>query len=152
MKGVWIMTPSERTNLSTIKEWRELGFFYDYDQKLKTWHIVGSRSGLMRFCDLLLSYSDNLKNNELSEHEHYGPYMYLEVMTSEKPGIDAHCIRGTLSDIRRLANLVSSRLREVREGDVFTIGKEYDERALSVISFELKDPDFDPASADPLLK
>ena len=55
-----------------------LGFFYDRDDASKEWILVGSRAGLQRFADLLHAYVADPRHETLSEHEHYGPYMYLD--------------------------------------------------------------------------
>ena len=73
--------PSDATNQSTRREWRELGFFYDRDDQAKVWQLTGSRAGLLRFRDVLRSYAADPGNDLKSEHQHYGPYGYLEVMT-----------------------------------------------------------------------
>ena len=66
--------PSDATNRATRREWRELGFFYDRDDGTKVWKLTGSRVGLLRFRDALLSYVADPRNALKSEHEHYGPY------------------------------------------------------------------------------
>ncbi len=38
--------PSKEANAVTKREWRELGFFYDRDERAKRWRIVGSASGV----------------------------------------------------------------------------------------------------------
>jgi hypothetical protein len=70
----------------TRREWRELGFFYDRDDVSKEWRLVGSREGLRHFAGLLRAYVADPRNEMKSEHEHYGPYMYLEVMTWPEAG------------------------------------------------------------------
>ena len=82
--------PSDATNRMTR---RELGFVYDKDDDRKESRLVGSRSGLLRFRDLLLEYSADPRNAKKSEHEHYGPYMYLEIMTWPEAGFDDHAGR-----------------------------------------------------------
>src|ERR1035438_7741098 len=79
--------PSDATNRATTQEWRELGFFYDRDDRARVWKLTGSRSGLLRFRDLLLSYVADPCNALEAEHEHYGPYAYLEVMTLPRGGV-----------------------------------------------------------------
>jgi hypothetical protein len=78
--------PSDATNRATREEWRELGFFYDPDDRAKTWTLTGSRLGLRRFVECLLEYAADPGNAMQSEHQHYGPYMYLEVMTWPEAG------------------------------------------------------------------
>src|SRR5580704_6177371 len=82
---MWAM-PSDATNSATKLDWRELGFFYDRDDQARNWRLTGSRAGLLRFRDALLSYVADPRNALDSEREHYGPYSYLEVMTSPNPG------------------------------------------------------------------
>jgi len=87
--------PTERINEATRFEWRELGFYYDQDQGGKSWCLVGSRSGLRKFAKLQREYADDLARSSASEHEHYGPYMYLKVMTLHSSGTDENSIHGT---------------------------------------------------------
>jgi hypothetical protein len=102
--------PSEKVNQITRDEWRELGFFYDFEEKSSRWLLVGSRTGLLKFRDMLTEYANNSRNDNLSEHDHYGPYMYLELMTWDKPQITEHAICGTLPDFKRLAEVVEKKL------------------------------------------
>jgi hypothetical protein len=143
--------PSEKTNQHTREEWRELGFFYDYNKELSRWLLVGSLSGLLKFRDLLNEYVAEPVNEKLGEHEHYGPYMYLTVVTHEKPLISDYGIIGTLSDLKRLANLVDEQLQASGVGESFSIDAEYCEGNEARLEFVLKEEGFDPASADSLL-
>lgn len=104
----------------------------------------------MKFVDLLESYAMNQRNQQLSEHEHYGPYSYLKLMTWSHAEITEGAICGTLSDFRRLADLVRRKLAAVGEGSVVTVGEEY-APSKSVLRFEVREADFDPTRADPLL-
>src|ERR1700730_6781872 len=106
--------PSDATNRATRREWRELGFFYDRDNQTKVWKLTGSRAGLLRFRDALLAYVADPRNALKSEHEHYGPYAYLELMTSPEAGFDDHAIRGPLADLGRLASIIESKLAQSR--------------------------------------
>src|SRR5437773_4027209 len=81
--------PSDAANKATRREWRELGFFYDRDDQTRVWKLTSSRAGLLGFRDALLSYVADPRNALKSEHEHYGPYSYLEVMTWPEAGFDA---------------------------------------------------------------
>lgn len=53
---------SDATNQATKREWRELGFFYDRDDQTKVWTFTGSRTGLLRFRDALLSFVADPRN------------------------------------------------------------------------------------------
>ncbi len=69
-------------------EWRKLGFFCDFAEASGRWRFVGSRGGLLKFCDLLDEYVDDPRNAEpLGEHDHCGPYMHLKIETWHEPEI-----------------------------------------------------------------
>ena len=143
--------PSEAANRATRREWRELGFFYDRDDQNKFWKLTGSRSGLLRFRDILLSYVADPRNALKSEHEHYGPYSYLEVMTWPEAGFDDHAIRGTLADLARLAALIDAKLLGARAGSAIRIQEEYAAESPYALVLDLREDGFDPAAVDPLL-
>jgi len=135
----------------TRREWRELGFFYNRDDLGKQWQIIGSRAGLLRLADLLEKYSSNSSFAVSSDHQHYGPHMYLEIMTWDKAGIDAHAIFGTQKDIARLANVIRSGVERARVGDVLIVGSDYSDQCKYNIALSVDDDRFDPSSADPQL-
>ena len=135
----------------TRDEWRQLGFFYDYDEHNMCWRFVGSRDGLMRFVEILESYAANPGNVGLSEHEHYGPYWYLKLITSQEPKITDSAIFGTLIDFQRLAESIRRKLDSGVAGNTFAIGDEYRAGSKGALQFEVREKGFDPASADPLL-
>ena len=130
------------------EEWRELGFFYDVSENEHLWRFVGSKQGLFKFYNLLLDYAADPRNNKASEHEHYGPYLSLEIMTWDKPGIDNHSIHGSIEDIRRLANILKEKIEDAEEGDRFSIEREFAPNCEYSISIEVKENNFDPASPD----
>ena len=136
---------------ATRREWRELGFFYDYDKKEAYWRLVGSRDGLLKFCELLSQYASNPKNNLKSEHDHYGPYMYLEIMTWDEPQITDHAIAGPLADLQRLSEICRGKLTICKPGDVIVIDKEYSQANTAKLQFEIQENNFDPVNADPQL-
>src|SRR5271156_7056008 len=117
--------PSEATNRATMREWRELGFFYDRDDGNKLWKLTGSRAGLLRFRDLLLSFAVDPRNAQNSEHKHFGPYSFLEVMTSPEAGFDNHAIRGTVADLARLSALIEAKLATAVPGQTIRIHEEF---------------------------
>ena len=143
--------PSEEVNEATRKEWRDLGFFYDRDDDRNEWRLVGSHSGLLKFRDLLLRYVGNPRNAANSEHDHYGPYMYLEIMTAAQPGIDRHAIYGALQDLRRLASVVETKLKNTRAGSLVRIDEEFARDCGYSLLLDIREENFDPASADPEL-
>ena len=143
--------PSDATNEMTKQEWRELGFFYDCDDQKKVWTLTGSRTGLLRFRDALLSYVADPRKAQKSEHEHYGPYMYLVVMTWPETGIDGHAIFGSLADLARLAKLVEAKLVAAQAGSSFVIREEFAADSAYALAFDLREEGFDPATADTLL-
>ena len=145
------MSPSEATNEATREEWRELGFFYERTDEPPCWRFVGSAAGLANLVKLLDAYVRDPRNEAVSEHEHYGPYMYLKVQTSESPDIDSQSIRGTLSDLARLRDLVASGLSELGLGQSFVVGPAYSPAVTFPLRLEVREPEFDPASADPAL-
>jgi hypothetical protein len=145
------MSPLEHTNQTTRDEWRELGFYYDFDEVTALWRLIGSRNGLLHFRDLLLAYANDPKHSSLSEHEHLGPYFYLTIRTWKEPAITPDGIIGTLTDIQRFAQLFEEQLQGISIGDIFMLDTEYAARNTAVLRCELQADGFDPASADPLL-
>jgi hypothetical protein len=143
--------PSEAVNETTRREWRNLGFFYDVDESQKEWRLVGSRSGLLRFRDILQEYVANPRNETESEHDHYEPYMYLKVLTWSEPGIDGNAIYGTLQDLRRLASIIEAKLKDTQPGSVLRIQEEFADSCQYCLVLDVRNEGFDPASADPEL-
>jgi hypothetical protein len=143
--------PSDITNRATRLEWRELGFFYDRDDQAKVWKLTGSRAGLLRFRDILFSYTANTRNATQSEHEHYGPYSYLKVMTWPEARFDDYAIRGSLTDLAHLASLIEAKLNGARPGSTVRIREEFAEDSPYALFLDVREDQFDPASADSLL-
>jgi hypothetical protein len=133
------------------EDWRELGFFYDHDKDLRSWQLTGSRSGLLNFCTRLKNYVAKPGNEKLGEHEHFEPYWYLTIITSDKNQITDYGIFGTLQDLNRLADIVYEKLQTCNEGDTFAIDDEYADTNEAKLEFIVKEEGFDPASADKLL-
>jgi hypothetical protein len=142
------MVPTEKVNEATRQEWRELGFFYDRDDETKEWLIRGSRAGLLEFSRVLLEYSKNPRRQQLSEHDHLGPYMYLEIGTSSAPVIDDHWIAGPLEDLGVLSALVTERVSRAKEGDVVRLREAYAPTSPYELRLEVCGDEFDPAAAD----
>ncbi len=143
--------PSKNIDSLVRDEWRDLGFFYELDESSRTWIFVGSKGGLLKMCDILRAYVDQPSNRQISEHEHYGPYGYLEIMTWHSAGIDDHSIHGEICDLLRPSDLIGQKLESASAGSAFEIGKEYSEGTQFKLRFEVKAEGFDPASVDPYL-
>jgi hypothetical protein len=140
--------PSDKTNEATRRDWRELEFFYDRDDAAKQWMIIGSREGLLKFANIISAYSRNPRNQQVSEHDHLGPYMYLEIGTWKQPIINEHWIAGTLDDLSRLATLIARRVSQAKEGDTFGVRSDFAPGEPYELFLRLESDGFDPASAD----
>jgi hypothetical protein len=146
------MSPSPETNRLTAEEWRALGFFYEIVEAEKVWRFVGSQAGLLKFSTLLRAYGSNPKNSEISEHEHFGPYWYLKIVTWNEALITANDIRGSLIEMRALADIIETKVASLCPGEAVVVGAEYSPQSDFALRFEVMDTGFDPASADTLLK
>jgi hypothetical protein len=138
----------EDVNEVTRREWRALGFFYDRDDETKEWLIRGSRAGLLGFAHTLLEYSTDPLRQQLSEHDHLGPYMYLEIGTWSARVIDDHWIAGAPEDLSVLSALIAERVAKAREGDVLKLREAYAPASPYELRLEVCGDDFDPATAD----
>jgi hypothetical protein len=140
--------PAEKVNEATRQEWRELGFFYDRDDGTKEWLIRGSRAGLLEFSRILREYSKNPGRQQLSEHDHLGPYMYLEIGTWSARVIDDHWIAGPPEDFGVLSALIAERLSKAKEGDMLRLREVYAPASPYELRLEVCGDEFDPAAAD----
>jgi hypothetical protein len=140
--------PSQATNEATRREWRDLGFFYDRDDARRKWRIVGSRNGLLAFARLLQRYASNPRNEGLSEHDHFGPYMYLKIGTSNVPEITDDWIAGTQQDLLHLSSIVEGKLRDAKQGDQIALRDTYAPTSPYELVLEVCEDGFDPVRAD----
>lgn len=143
--------PSAATNEATRREWRLLGFHYHRDHGLRRWLITASRAGLRKLCELLRAYAADPRNTAISEHEHLGPYSYLELMTWPDALIDHHAICGAPKDFERLATLIEETTAGLTPGSAIELAKAYAPASPYELRLELREDSFDPASADPQL-
>lgn len=142
------MNNSETCNKTIIEKWRELGFYYKTDDKLRQWILTGSRDGLLNFHAILTDYVSDPQNEKISSHEHYGPHMYLKIMTWESPGINKHSIHGSIHDINRLAATFILKLKDTPVGSHFVIGRDYASGCDYSIQVNVREDGFDPCSLD----
>ncbi len=138
----------QMTNAQINQQWRELGFFCELDDQNKVWTLTGSRAGLLHFPDLLRGYIADPQNATNGEHKHYGPYLSLEVMTWPDAGFDGHAIRGSLTDLDRLASLVETNLAFAEPGSRVRIREEFAPDSRYALLLDVRVDGFDPASAD----
>jgi hypothetical protein len=132
----------------TIKEWDELGFYYEYDYSFKQWRIFSSKFGVQKFCEILKSYANDLRNEPVSEHTHLGPYDYLKIMTWHEPLISKQFIGGSLKDLMILSELITKKLLLTNVGEIMVIYKEYSQLSTSPIVFIIMSDNFRPSSIE----
>ena len=135
----------------TEEEWRELGFFYEFNKEKQEWLLIGSHNGLLNLGNLLDKYVSDPRNEDLGEHEHFSPYMYLTIVTSNEAKITDYGIFGSLMDLERLADIIKDKLKSSSVGNVFQLDSEYSKINEARLVFEVKEENFDPASADDFL-
>ncbi|GAB3499338.1 hypothetical protein GCM10027341_22420 [Spirosoma knui] len=137
-----------------IAEWRELGFYYDFDERLAVnqWRFYGSRQGLQQLAKLLLDYANNPAKNQLTEDAHYGPYSYLKLTTLTQPVITRNYLGGALADFARLSQLISHKVSQHALGDVFSIDQEWGVGNTATAKCFIMVDTFDPASLDELIR
>ena len=137
-----------------IDEWRELEFYYDFDERVSVnqWRFYGSKQGLLNFVKLLDAYVNNPNNDKLFEHEHYGPYMYLKIITLEDESvINDNAIGGTIKDLKFLRDLIADKIEKCVSGQTFTIDKEFGVDNTATAKFFVMADNFDPVSMDELI-
>ncbi|MUV15498.1 hypothetical protein [Noviluteimonas gilva] len=140
---------SDRAKVETRREWQELGFYYDRDDEIKSWRIVGAKSGLSKFADLIRRYAADERNQGVSEHEHFGPYSYLEIGTWDVPEITEHWIAGPLDRLRMLASTIDGLLATQRIGQRASLRSSFSPASPYDLEIDVRSEDFDPASEDP---
>lgn len=141
-------------NKMIIDEWRELGFYYDFDERLSVnqWRFYGSKSGLQNFVKLLDGYTSSASNVKEFEHAHYGPYMHLKIITLEDQAIITEsAIGGTITDLQILRNIIADKLKVSEPGQTFNINKDYGNDNTVTAKFFVMADNFDPVSMDELI-
>lgn len=140
---------SERAKEVTCHEWRELGFYYDSDEEKKKWRVIGAKKGLHRFSELLRQYAKNKGNREISEHENFGPYSYLEIGTWNEPEITEHWIAGPLESLMMLAETIDEAVIKHEIGQSFSLRQAFSPSSPYDLELEIRSENFDPVSEDP---
>lgn len=140
--------PTVMTEEQIRQQWRKLGFYCELDDQRRRWTLTGSRAGLLYFPDLLLGYVTDPQNAADREHQQYGPYGTLRVMTWPEAGFDSHAIRGSLVALSHLAELVEVKLASAEPGSAILIREEFAADSLYSLVLDVRADGFDPASAD----
>jgi hypothetical protein len=132
-------------DLKTINEWKQLGYYYEYDKDFKQWRLYGSKDGLRSLVNQLDYYINNHANNSISEHIHLGPYNYLKILTWHNAVITEKHIGGTLSELKMFKELVDKKLLRSKVGEIFKIGSDYSPDTSVTILFIIMTDNFDPS-------
>lgn len=142
--------PPDFHDQQAIHEWRELGFYYDYNGYNKVWLIVASPEGLLNLIKILNDYSEQNAYAGVSEHLHIGPSSYLKLVTWNKAQIVKDGIYGQQNDFARLAEIIARQLDGLpRDRNWFVVDKEFGECNEAVLRFVvIRDDAFDPSVFD----
>jgi hypothetical protein len=138
----------ELTNEDIKRGWRELGFFCELDDQNRVWTLTGSRAGLLHFPDLLRGFINDPANATDGAQQHYDPYGSLDIMTWPDAGLDANAIRGSLTDLDRLASIVETHLAVAEPGTPIRIREEYAPESRYALVLDVRADGFDPSSTD----
>jgi hypothetical protein len=112
----------------------------------------GSKAGFDRFASLLIDYAKDPVNKMLSEHEHYGPYHYLKVTTSNQNRITKDMFEVTIPGAVRLAEQIRKGTYSHSPGQTFSIGEDFGtDNTASTLFFVINDS-FDPPTLDSSLE
>ena len=130
------------------REWRELGVYYETDNVTNEWKFYGDRKGIENFKTIIKEYCDKKENYQVSEHIHLGPYSYLKIMTWDKPFISTDVIAGTTGDLKKLSELIKTKLKNTKTGESFSIDKEFGDDNKAKITMHVMADNFDPVTMD----
>jgi hypothetical protein len=72
-------------------------------------------------------------------------------MTWPEPRFDDHAIHGSLADLKRLAAIVENCLAVAQAGDSVLIQNEFAANTPFALILEVREDEFNPAEADPML-
>jgi hypothetical protein len=107
---------TEMTKKITIEEWRQLGYYYERNDDNKEWIITASPFGVITFAQSILRYAESTRFSEYGDHEHYGPYWYLKIMTTPLPEMNENAISGTKDDLKRLYEIIREKVDNSEPG------------------------------------
>ncbi len=129
--------------------WKQAGFICWFDPLASTWRIAGSRESLRHFCEELRAHARSGEKHRRGRG--HGPFPFINEGTRERPRISREGIFGTPDDILRLADLIERDLPRSVPGETQLIEWQYAENSPAKLVIEVREDDFDPATA-PLLE
>ena len=135
------------------KEWRKLGFYYDFDERITVnqWRFYGSKKGLLNLVSELRDIVSDSELDSISADWHYGPYSDLKIIILDKPSITSKYFSGRFKDLEKLIDLLNKKIEASEPGDTFSIDKEYGVDNTVTVKFFVMIDDFDPVSMDELI-
>ena len=122
---------------------------HDRDDEQRAWRIVGSKLGLEKFAAAISKFASNPRNDARAEHDHLGPYMYLEIGSWPNPEITDHWIAGPQPALEQLAFQIRAKVERATENDVLSFRKLYAPASPYELLIEVRPETFDPAKEDP---
>lgn len=140
--------PSESANEATRRAWRELGFYCGRDKAAKEWRIIGSVKGLRKFASEIRKYASNPANDRISEYQHFGPSMNLELGTWHQAEITDQWIAGPPAELLSLATLIEQSVKSNVVGQRIALRSNFSPLSPYQLILDVRDDTFDPAFAD----
>jgi hypothetical protein len=132
----------------TRRQWRDLGFFYKRDDTRRVWTVIGDRDGLRRLAAVIRGYARDSRYAAYGTHDHFGPYMYLKLMTWPDTGINGNAIHGPTARLTLLADVIEERLVAAATGNRISLRDKFAQDAEYDLVVELRSDGFDPAGED----
>lgn len=100
----------------TIREWNDLGAYYEFHDWLNQWRIFGSKKGLRNIAKMIEDFANS--SNELSDHIHIGPYGYLKITLWNEPSITRDTWAGPKNYLLSLSRSILEKVVETNAGQV----------------------------------
>lgn len=126
--------------------WRELGFYFEYDDKAQEICIFADEKGFREFIEVIRSYGTDPNTEEVG-HDHLGPYYNLTLQTSTTALCGPDFIQGMHEDFLKLASEVESKLGKLKTGESF-ISEHFERTGSVTLRFIQQQPEFDPSTLD----
>ena len=135
----------------TREEWRELGFWYDYDQQARRWILRGTARGLDGLADAIERHATHPQAKNIGEHTHYGPYMYFTVTTWPELMIAERGLFGLPAQLLEISRSIRALVRPAAPVRIPLFTKLRSEDGSTAV-FYLEPDGYNPASSDITIK